>query len=418
MFSGEKLLKKRLYPRDVLNYVMEILSGRRTLLIVGGRRVGKTSLLYLIAQELISSGKEKVFYFDLEFPDDLDLVARGPEDLRNIYGGGIYLIDEIQYLPRADKFIKLIVDHFPDIKLVCSGSSSIAIYRKFQDSLIGRIHELELYPLNFREYLRFRGYEEYTYFLPEWDLFSDTPPITSLPDVIHREYLLYLKNGGYPEVVLTGSSEEKVRFISQIFSLYAKRDLREVFALRKETEFEKFFMGLAGTVGGLCNLNEICRDAGIQYKTGKQYLFLLKELFLVKVLTPMTFNVRDAIRKMPKVYFTDTGLLNWARGTMLQKRPDGSVLENAVYVSILRRLTPFDRLYFFHKKHGGEVDFVIKRGEKILPIEVKLSEKITPSFRNFIKREKPERGIVVTPRDSGLEYVDKTPVYFVPASII
>ena len=258
------MLKKKLFPRDILGYVLELLSGRKAVLVVGGRRVGKTSLLYLIAQELISRGEERVFYFDLEFPEELDLVSRGPRDLRNIYGPGIYLLDEIQYLPQPDKFIKLVVDHFPDMKLVCSGSSSIAIYKKFQDSLIGRIEEVELYPLSFREYLRFRGLDEYTYFLPGWDIFSP-PSLDSLPDIIHREYLNYLGEGGYPEVVLAGSPEEKVRFISQIFSLYAKRDLREVFALRKEAEFEKFFMGLAGTVGSLCNLNQICRDAGIQY---------------------------------------------------------------------------------------------------------------------------------------------------------
>jgi len=64
------------------------------------------------------------------------------------------------------------------------------------------------------------------------------------------------------------------------------------------------------------------------------------------------------------------------------------------------------------------VDFVVKREEKILPVEVKLSGKMSPAFRNFIKRERPGMGIVVTLHDSGIEYVNTIPVYFIPACVI
>lgn len=423
MKKRDEIANIKLYSRHILPKVLGLVGRKETILIEGARRVGKTSLLFLIGKYLLSKGKNEVYYFDLEDPDDIDVISRGPKALEKIYGKGYFLIDEIHLVNEPDKLIKLTVDHHPEIKLICSGSSSITINRKFKDSLIGRISEIELFPLSFKEFLDFTEKEEFSRIIPQFNIFApSTKGIELITDFLYRDYEEYLRFGGYPEVVLARTEEEKIRILSQMFRIYAKRDLQSLFQLRKEIAFEKFFYAVAGTAGNLFNLSEIATEIGVSIKTVKEYLSILEGLFLVKVLHPHAFNIRTEIKKMPKVYFGDTGLLNWSVGnlSLSKARQDrGRVLENAVFISLLRKFSETGRIYFWHKRSGGEVDFLVSKNT-IVPIEVKYQRRhqIPLSLKNFMRSHSINTGMVITQKDSEIKAVENLRFYFVPAMVL
>ena len=424
MIEIEAIRERHLIQRELLDEIDPWIERREAVVILGARRVGKTSLLLLLAQRLLESGGD-VFYFDMEDPDDRDILNAGPKALKRFIGGhGVVMIDEFHFMDDPFNFVKLTVDYHPEIKLFLAGSSSTAVLRGFRDSMIGRIVEFELYPLSFREFLRFRGETRYLNMLPDIDVKKPILPEFRIPERVIELYSEYLVYGGFPEVVLSEKSEVKSKLLSQIFRIYAVRDLKLLLSGRDAATFEKVFLALTGTVGSLLNLTEIARDVGISVKTVRSYVQLLEALFLVKKLHPFGVNPRTEIKKSPKVYIVDTGLLSWGLGNFspIHRRPKeaGVYAENAVFMGLIRRLKPHQRLRFWRKKSGVEVDFLILDGEMIVPIEVKFREQtaVPASLRSFCKKFNPPHAIVATKSHSARSRIDQTEIIMLPAMLL
>jgi len=192
-------------------------------------------------------------------------------------------------------------------------------------------------------------------------------------------------------VVLCEDTEMKAKLVSQIFRIYALRDLKLLFSARKETVFRKVFIALSGSIGSPVNISSIASDIGVSSKTVSAYIELLKSLYLIKELIPFYKNPRSEIKKSPKIYFIDTGLLSWARGSFasLSDRTElaGLYAENATYLGFLNRLRPEERLYYWKSKMGAEMDFILSRGREIIPVEVKYRERPKAKIpAGFLKR--------------------------------
>lgn len=417
MLTREAIFAEDLFPREIIPSVERDLDKKEALFILGSRRAGKTSVLLLLARTFLNKGA-RVSFFDLENPDDIDVVAQGPEALMKFTNGGIIFIDEIHYLDDPSRFIKLAVDHFPEMKLICTGSSSLAFHIKYRDSLIGRVIEYELFPLSFREFLTFKA-ERFLNLLPDFDFRNPRIPDLRLPEKIEELFEEYVVFGGYPESVLA-EKEDKIRFLSRMFRIYAKRDLKNFYSLREEKVFERFFLQLAARVGSLLNLNEIARELGVSFKTLKKYLFLIENLYLIKILHPFKAKIATSIRKMPKVYFVDTGLLSWALGNFesLEKRPDaGHLVENSVFIRILNRLSPAERIYFLRKKSGVEVDFIITRGKEKYAIEVKWKRHpaVNKNSLKILEALTIEKFLVFSKKTVGTKKIDDYQIAVMPA---
>mgnify|MGYP000274071896 CR=1 FL=1 len=426
MLKPDEFLEEKLYPRNLLIRIEPWIRRKEAVVVLGPRRSGKTSLLKLLAQQLHKSSKE-VFFFDAEDPDDKDVLNQGPTVLRQFLGkGGVLFIDEFHLLEDPARFVKLSIDHHPEFKLFLTGSSSLTILKKFRDSLIGRIVEFELSPLNLNEFLLFKGQMRYRNLLRGFDRRkASLPNVTKVPEKLIslcEEYLLF---GGFPEVVLADPIEVKTKLISQLFGIYALRDLHQLFAGRNEAVFRKVFMALSGSIGNPINFSEIASDIGVSNKTVKQYIELLKGLFLVKELGPFSQNPRTEIKKSPKIYFIDTGLLSWARGGFapLRERPTlaGLYAENAVFMGFQGTLRPEERLFYWRSKTGTEIDLIWSSGQKVIPVEVKYRER--PSLRQllpFIRRYKNqiEHCICSTRNHSELRQIDGIKVLLVPAPFL
>ncbi len=442
----ESIKAKELYPRAVVPHILQWLEDKQAIVLVGSRQVGKTSLLYLLIQYLLAQkiNPNNVFYFDLENFDHLNLLERGPDALiqsLRLEGADfkerIYLlIDEIQYLTHPTNFLKLMVDHHPLVKIICTGSSSLSIRRKFKDSLVGRKVVFEIFSLSFEEFLQFnnqtnllRVFEQYrlSVLLQEEKL----PPV--LPDgYIHslqNQFEEYCRYGGYPAVVLEPNLEKKLSLLSEIHSAYVRKDLSSLFTIENINAFNQLTQLLALGMGNLVNLNTLTTDLGISRPTLENYLTILENTFIIKRLRPFFRRKKRELIKMPKVYFLDLGLRNLMIKQFgeLNIRPDrGALVENFTFIHLYRELPVLNELNFWRTKNGTEVDFVLQTpttlGEQLLPIEVKyqtLKKPTLPStLQSFLTAYPVTKAAVITKDCYGQSKSGDTRVLFLPAWLL
>jgi len=355
-------MEEKIYKRKITDEIIKYLDSKEIIVIYGSRQVGKTSLLkYLIKNYL----KKNVFYFDLEMPNLLELCNRGAENvLKYLIEKGaeekqkIFLvIDEIQYLNNPTKFLKIIHDHYSNIKLLVSGSSTFEIKKKFKESLAGRTVNFEVYPLSFEEFLIFK---EKNYQISK----ENTAILNAELIELAEEYIRF---GGYPKIVLEHSEDKKQVFLSQIISAYIRKDIRDIGNIRNLSAFNKLIEVLASQSGQLLNVLEISNTLKINRETVLEYLDLLENTFIIKRITPFHKNLRSELSKNPKIFFLDTGMMHLLWLKEFPKVVLGNVFETFVFLELLKSNK---KINFWRTTNNQEIDFIIKNKE-IYAIEVK-----------------------------------------------
>jgi len=402
------------YPRKIIPEIMDWLDKIPIIVIIGGRQVGKTVLMKLIADELRASGinEQQIFYMDLEDFRNLDACSRDTEFFKEFLKlQGIDLskksyifIDEIQYHENPTNFMKLIADHVENIQLIVSGSSTLEIRRKFKDTLTGRKQVFHLQPLDFEEYLIFK--EEVN--LLNWyknNCFQNKnePYDIDSFDLIKKrlqelaeDHIIY---GGYPAVVKAKQEKIKIGLLQEIIQTYVRKDIRDFIHIKNVAAFNRLIVLLSGRTGNLLNLNALCKEIRIKRLTLEKYIFLLENTFIIKLLTPFFTNIKLEVVKMPKLYFFDTGMINslLLNFNPLPYRPDaGALIENFVFKQLFSNLSIIDRLNFWRNQNKNEVDFILNGN----PVEVKFQSFDSPTvprgLHPFIEKYHPSHTVIVT----------------------
>ena len=271
-------MENKIYKRQIIDEIEKYLPTQDIIVLHGARQVGKTSILTYLKNQLQNQGK-KTFYIDLEDSRYIQILEKGVNEfLKLISEQGfvfdqnniIYVfIDEIQYLSNPSPFLKLMVDHHPEIKLIVSGSSSFNIKNKFSDSLVGRTINFDIHNLSFAEFLEFKGHQ-----FTSQDNLTDKK-ITELQSY-YQEYVLA---GGYPKIVLTPDLEMKEKYLQQIIDTYIRKDIRDLAEIRDVQKFNQLLEILAAQNGQVLNLSEVADTCNLTRPTVEQYLFLLEETF-------------------------------------------------------------------------------------------------------------------------------------------
>ena len=281
----------------------------------------------------------------------------------------------MQYAANPSNFLKYLYDTYENkVKIIATGSSAFYINRDFKDSLAGRKKIFELYTLSFEEFLIFKGHEK---------LISDLHELRKKPTYISlNKHLLqalfeeYLTFGGYPQVVLQKSNEDKKELLQELVNSYMRKDVLES-NLKDELKFFQLTRILAAQSGDLVNQHNLGDHLKLSGGAIDNYLYLLRKCFHIHLLPPKHGNVIKEIVKMPKVYFNDLGMRNilLKQFDNLEERLDkGHLIENYVYTR-LRDLKGLDSLYFWRTADGNEVDFIIEKDmDKGIAYEVKYSE--------------------------------------------
>ncbi|MBU2573440.1 MAG: ATP-binding protein [Elusimicrobia bacterium] len=359
-------LFKRLIVDDLLKYI----NTDDVLVLHGARQVGKTSILYYL-RDVLKAEKQPVYYADLEDSRLKNVLDAGPgEFLKHLREEGyepgkklFVFIDEIQYLKNPSAFLKLTADHYKNLKLVVSGSSSFEIKTKFKDSLAGRTLEFEVFNLSFKEFMLFKGKP-----LPESAGALTAGRVEELK-ALYKEYALY---GGYPKVVLAASRELKEKYLQQIIDTYIRKDIGDLAKIKDAGKFNKLLEVLAAQSGNLLNVKELAGTCRLAQATVEKYLFILENTYVIRLLRPFSGNLRSELFKVPKIFFYDTGLMQLLWMKSLLKEVMGNVFETSVFAELVKKYGK-DAVFYWRSKDKKEIDFILKRRGVILPLEAKIN---------------------------------------------
>lgn len=245
-----------------------------------------------------------------------------------------------------------------------------------------------------------------------------SPP--SFQEEILKYWKEYVVFGGYPEVVKAKSIEEKITILKNIFSLYVEKDVAGFFGITETSKFEDLVKILAFNISNLISISSLSSELKISYDNVEKYLEILKHTYIISLLKPFFKNLTTEIKKASKIYFLDLGLRNCAIDNFLEfdKRVDkGELSENFVFREILSNFEEW-KVNFWRTTGKAEIDFIVRRSEQIIPIEVKLvGEKLGKRFYSFIKSYKPEKAIIVSldgfeKKSINKTLVQKIPVYY------
>ena len=341
-----------MYNRNIFRPLEAHLSKQEVTVITGMRRVGKsTTLRHLLAVATLPNK----LYLDLERPDHRFIfqqklfgdVQRELEQLGLRFDQpGILALDEIQMVPEITHFIKYYHDHFP-IKFIVTGSSSFYLRNHFSESLAGRKRIFEMYPLDFLEFLHFKEVDA-----GDVDKYILQP--YSLPIYNHLKawYEEFVRFGGFPQVVLAATEEDKKVFLQDIINAYLELDIRLLSDFDASAMLYRLIRLLAARSGTLLEVSGVTGILGADRRKVNAYLELLERTYFIHLVAPYTKNTDKEIVYRKKVFLADTGLLN-----QLAQVSSGQVFENAVFLQFLR--AGIADIRYYQTKSGVEIDFVL-----------------------------------------------------------
>lgn len=440
------IFPEKLLPREILPKMIPYLEAENIVLSTGARQTGKTSLLYLLIRHLWDKGVPplQIVYFDLENIYDFSLLQnlkdfndfwqvlkdKGVDPRKKVF----VFIDEIQHLDNPSSFLKYLHDHYkPKLKFIVTGSSSLEIKKKFTDRLTGRIYRFIVKPLNFWEFLKFKNEEELAKILSIFNLhfwISAKHPEDNFKkinasdrrrlDELLKEYLLF---GGYPAVSLEGSPLIKQKGLQEIYSLYIRRDIKDIGEINDVSGYNNLVSLLCFQIGNLVKEQELSLASGLSRPTVKKYLFLLENTYVLRLLLPFFTNKRTEITKTPKVYFEDVGLRNGVINNFnpLNQRADrGAILENFVFSQLSKENELLQKIRFWRSQAKNEVDFIWQENiNEPYPIEVKLTyshkQPLPSGLKSFINLYQPSKGFVIHLGEFSFLKFKKTKIYLIPA---
>jgi len=233
---------------------------------------------------------------------------------------------------------------------------------KFKDSLVGRTVNFEIHPLSFREFLLFRDVP----FVPaERYTEKKTAELKSL----FTEFAMY---GGYPKIVLTPEIGMKERYLQQIIDTYIRKDIRDLAEIKDVNKFNRLLEVLASQSGNLLNVSELSVTCSLSRETVERYLFLLEQTYIIRLVRPYSRNLRSELTRTPKIFFYDTGLMQMLWLKQLQKEVLGPVFETSIYAELIKAHGT-DNVFYWRTQDKKEVDFILRSGKNVIPIEAKLS---------------------------------------------
>lgn len=303
--------------------------------LMGVRRVGKTSLCKSLSN---------IEYFDCESPRVRQLFV-DPEGFLASKRNRRIVLDEIHRLDNPSEVLKLAADHYPDIKIIATGSSTLGASAKFKDTLTGRKKEIWLTPLLLEEIVSFGN-----------------------PDLRHR--LLY---GGLPAFFMQNElPEEDYR---EWIDAYWAKDIQELFRVGKRYSFQKFTDLLLANSGGLFEATKYATLCEVTRQTITNYLDILEETFVVNVVRPYSTHKPTEIVMAPKVYGFDTGFIPYAKGWREIRQEDIGLLWEQCVLNEINAYLQSRTIHYWRDKRGHEIDFVLynKKNKSLITIECKFN---------------------------------------------
>ncbi len=367
---------------------------RRTVVLTGTRRVGKTTIQYQMIEALLARGipPQKIVFISMdhpmlklsEFNDVLECYHENVYPEQDVY----YFFDEIQYAQDWDKWLKTIYDMQPDTQIIATGSASPALVKGNQESGAGRWSVIQVPTMSFFEYCELLNLDR-----------PDLPNTLKVTPLLHmsqqsrtrimmqlskvqNHFTRYLQVGGFPELALADNDTMAQQIMREdVVDKVLKRDLPSLYSIRNATELERIFLYLCNVSSEIVSIEAIAKElSGVSRPTVENYIQYLESANLIYQSWPINMAGKKVLKASPKIYIADAAIRNAVLmdETMLTDPVQmGKIVETAVYKHVAafyyQQATSVG--YYRGGKRGKEIDIVVDYPNiKNILIEVKYRE--------------------------------------------
>lgn len=340
--------------REIQDVIKKRLFKGKAIILTGSRQVGKTTLL----KTVISKELSKALFLNCDEPEVRTLLTdTNMQTLRGTIGKyKIVLIDEAQRVKNIGLTLKLIIDNFPHVQLLITGSSSLDLSGKINEPLTGRKLEYHLYPFSAKE------------------LVSNSNLLTERQSLEKR--LIY---GSYPDVINFPGEEKE--FLLNLSDSYLYKDVLSLDTIRKPAQLENLLVALALQLGNEVSYYELAQTISVDVQTVERYIDLLEKSFVIFRRNAFSRNHRNEIKKGKKIYFYDNGI----RNAIIQNfapvslRQDIGALWENYFISERLKANHYGRhfvkSYFWRTFQQQEIDLIEEADGQLTAFEIKWNEK-------------------------------------------
>ncbi len=376
-----------MYKRSLLPKISD---SHRSLLLLGPRQVGKSTLLASLKPDLVLNFTSPTTFRDyVMHPERLESELRAVgESIRTIS------LDEVQRVPALLDVVQTLVDEQPKrFRFLLSGSSARKLRRGQANLLPGRVHLHYLHPLLEQE------------LGAEFD--------------VNRAFA----HGTLPGIYAERDPDVRAQDLRGYVDAYLREEIQAEALVRDLGGYARLLDVMAASSGTILNLNALCRDAAVSYETARRYVEVLEDTLLVFRVPAWSGSDRASLIAHPKLFFFDSGVRNALLRRPLDRCLDderGLLLEHLLAQELHRRigtLWPELAVYHYRTKHGAEVDFVLEIGRELWAVEVKAARQVSRAslsgLFSFAQRTKRVKRLIVVflgPRRQRLDDVEVIPL--------
>lgn len=350
--------------------------------IIGPRQCGKSTLALSYLK-----GKRNSLYLDLENPDDRAKLAN-PTLFFSENRHPLICLDEVQFMPNIFPVLRSIIDRNKrNGQFILLGSASPELLRQSSETLAGRIHYMELAPFTLGE----------------------------VAETKNASTKLWLR-GGFPRSFL--APKEDISFIwrKNFIRTFLERDLSTFGVSTSAEAMRRFWMMCAHLHGQPLNLSNFGGALGVTHPTVKSYVDIMLGTFMLQKLEPFQVNIQKRIRKTPKIYLADSGILHallniQSMNELLGHPVAGFSWEGFVLSQLTAALRDWE-IFYVTTADQAEIDFILKRGKHLIAVETKLSKSpsVSRGFYTLMNDLNIKEGYVVAPVDVPFRVSEKAEV--------
>ncbi|KUO77449.1 MAG: AAA family ATPase [Clostridia bacterium BRH_c25] len=418
---------------------------RRFVILSGARRVGKTTIMYQLINELLSEGipARNIVYLSFDNPilklGGFEGVLRAYENAYPTEGEVYFFFDEVQYAEDWEVWVKTLYDSRPYLRLVATGSASPTLEKGSANSGVGRWSILRIPTLSFYEYcdlLQVPVRPGLPAGIRPTQLYkmgkSDLSELMNKLSPLQQHFNRYLTIGGFPELALSSDDAFSQRMLREdVVDKVIKRDVLTLFNVRNPLQLEKVFLYLCMNSSSIINITTMSKELdGMNKSTLASYIEFLKESNLIYISDPVGVDGKGILKGRSKIYIADAAIRNavlMLEDVITNQEEMGIMVETAVYKHVAAfYYTTNARVGYYRrvKENEKEVDVVVELPMGRLLCKVKYRENTHVRETDAVieltndEKAKVQGSLIITKRaeDYGItSHNTRIPVVKIPA---
>lgn len=382
---------------------LEQRSLRRSVVLTGARRVGKTTIQYQMIQALLNRGvaPQRIIFISMDHPM---LKLSGLDEVLTCYHENIhaeqdvyYFFDEIQYAQDWDRWLKIIYDTQPDAQIVATGSASPVLIRGNQESGTGRWSVISIPTLSFYEYCALLDLPR-----PQLEKPQKVTDLLHMPQTMRGQmmvqlsqvqnyFMRYLQVGGFPELALSDNDLLAQQIMCEdVVDKVLKRDLPSLYKIRNVIELERIFLYLCSVSSEIVSIDAIAKElSGVSRSTVETYIQYMESANLIYQSWPVDMAGKKVLKAKPKIYIADAAI----RNAVLM---DDSVLTNPVQMGKIVETAVYKHVAAFYHSYVTSVGY-FRGGRREKEIDIVVDY---PHAKNILIEVKYRENAVIPPSDA------------------